>query len=323
VDTLLQTIKKDLHHLAPGNARRDAILVHIYPTGQDMGRRYVVGAKPLFLGRGENCDIRIHDGSVSRRHAYVQLSESGCSVTDLGSLNGTFLNDTPVTAAVLSDGDYLRVGNCIYRFLTGGNVEAEYHEEIYRLTIIDALTETHNKRYFLEFLDRELSRSERHGRVLSLVMLDIDHFKAINDRFTHLAGDVALRELSARIRAKVRKEELFARCGGEEFAVVLPETTCEDAVAFAERIREEIAARPFEYDGTEFSVTISLGVASTTGHVAITPQELIQGADRTLYRAKNGGRNRVCIWTDDDVSIAKTPGPAGVGLINGPTAHGC
>jgi diguanylate cyclase (GGDEF)-like protein len=132
-------------------------------------------------------------------------------------------------------------------------------------------------------------------------MLDIDHFKAINDQRTHLAGDVALRELSARIRAKIRKEELFARYGGEEFAVVLPETTCEDAVAFAERIREEIADRPFEYDGETFTVTISLGVASTIGRVAITPQELIQGADKALYRAKNEGRNCVRIWADDDV----------------------
>ncbi len=309
MDTLLQTVKKDLPHNASGNARRDAILVHIYPTGQEIGTRYVVGAKPLFLGRGENCDIRINDGSVSRRHASVQLTESGCAVTDLGSLNGTFLNDTPVSAAVLSDGDYLRVGNCIYRFLTSGNVEAEYHEEIYRLTIIDALTETHNKRYFLEFLDRELSRSKRHGRPLALVMIDIDHFKSINDRLTHLAGDVVLRELSTRIRAKVRKEELFARYGGEEFAVVLPETTCEDAVSFAERIREEIAGRPFEYDGESFSVTISLGVASTIGHVAITPLELIEGADRALYRAKHEGRNRVCIWAGNEVPSANNPEP--------------
>ncbi len=111
------------------------------------------------LGRGNDCDIRINDHSVSRRHARIQPGADGYYAVDLQSTNGTFVNDVPASICKLKDGDYLRVGNCIYRFLAGGNVEAEYHEEIYRLTIIDALTETHNKRYLLEFLDRELSRS--------------------------------------------------------------------------------------------------------------------------------------------------------------------
>src|SRR5262249_43190695 len=153
-----------------------------------------------------------------------EVSPGGVTVADLGSTNGTFLNDALVARAPLKDGDYLRVGNCIYRFLAGGNVEADYHEEIYRLTITDGLTQTHNKRYLLEFLDRELARSQRHTRPLSLVLFDIDRFKAINDELGHLAGDHVLRELAACVKAAVRREELFARYGGEEFAVVLPET---------------------------------------------------------------------------------------------------
>src|SRR5438552_8298891 len=122
----------------------------------------------------------------------------------------------------LKDGDYLRVGNCICRFLAGGNVEAQYHEEIYRLTIIDALTEIPNKRFFLEFLDRELARTVRYHRPLSLILFDIDKFKVINDQLGHLAGDFTLREMASSLKAAIRKEELFARYGGEEFAVVLP-----------------------------------------------------------------------------------------------------
>jgi diguanylate cyclase (GGDEF)-like protein len=294
----LQTIRTEMPFpVAAG--RRDALLVHIYPTGPEMGQRYVLGADPLIVGRGDGCDIRINDHSVSRRHATVRACEAGWAVTDLGSTNGTFLNDVPVTASVLRDGDYLRVGNCIYRFLAGGNVEADYHEEIYRLTIIDGLTDVHNKRYLLEFLDRELARSERYRRPLALVLFDIDHFKRINDDLGHLAGDAVLRELAGRIKGQVRKEELLARYGGEEFAVVLPETPVADAVAFAERVRAAVVARLFEYDGRAFSVTVSLGVAGTMGQATSGPQELIARADKALYRAKDEGRGCVRVWADD------------------------
>src|SRR5207249_11320336 len=104
------------------------------------------------------------------------------------------------------------------------------HEEIYRLTIIDALTDIHNKRYFLEFLDRELARSSRYERPLSLVMIDIDKFKSINEDMGHLGGDFTLRDLAARIKGNILKEGMFSRYGGEEFAVVLPETPCEGAL---------------------------------------------------------------------------------------------
>jgi diguanylate cyclase (GGDEF)-like protein len=193
----------------------------------------------------------------------------------------------------LKDGDYLRVGNCIYRFLVGGNVEGEYHEEIYRLTIIDALTDIHNKRYMLEFLDRELARSARHNRPLALLMLDLDLFKAINDDLGHLGGDFTLRELAACVKGSIRKEELFARYGGEEFAVVLPETTREGAITVAERIRETVENHPFKFEEKPYRVTISVGVAATAGEQPLTLSELIRQADEHLYQAKREGRNRV------------------------------
>src|SRR5882724_8864767 len=218
-------------------ASRSACLVHIYPTGPSMGTRYTLGDAPLVIGRASDCNIRINDHSVSRRHARIQPGADGYYAVDLQSTNGTYINDIPASMYKLKDGDYLRVGNCIYRFLMGGNVETEYHEEIYRLTIIDGLTEIHNKRYLVEFLDRELARSGRYGRPLSLVMIDIDRFRIINETLGHLGGDFTLRELAARIKGNVRKEELFARYGGEEFAVVLPETTREGAAKLSERLR--------------------------------------------------------------------------------------
>jgi two-component system, cell cycle response regulator len=274
-------------------SNRNACLVHIYPTGAGMGTRYSLGESPLVIGRGSTCEILINDHSVSRRHARIQPGADGYYAVDLQSTNGTFVNDVPASMCRLKDGDYLRVGNCIYRFLMGGNVETEYHEEIYRLTIIDALTDIHNKRYFLEFLDRELARSARYDRPLSIIMIDIDRFRAINEDMGHLGGDFTLRELAARIKGNIRREELFARYGGEEFAVVLPETTVEGAVRLAERLVGVVNQASFQYEGKTFPVTISAGVASTLGEKNITPSELIRRADEKLYEAKNAGRNCV------------------------------
>jgi two-component system cell cycle response regulator len=272
---------------------QDACLVHIYPSGAGMGRRYPLAGRVVTLGRGDGCDVRIPDQSVSRSHARVEASDDGYEVADLQSTNGTFVNDVPVASRRLKDGDYVRVGNCIYRFLAGGNVEADYHEEIYRLTIMDALTETHNKRALVQFLDHELARSERHQRPLAVVMMDIDHFKALNDRLGHLAGDATLRELAACGRGPVRKVDMFARYGGEEFVLVLPETTREGAVVCAEQVRERVESHPFQFENEAYRVTVSLGVAATLGDASLTPAGFIAEADANLYRAKHAGRNQV------------------------------
>src|SRR5690349_16740707 len=244
-----------------------------------MGARYPLADSPMVLGRGNDCDIRINDHSVSRRHARIQPGADGYYAVDLQSTNGTFVNDVPASICKLKDGDYLRVGNCIYRFLAGGNVEAEYHEEIYRLTIIDGLTEIHNKRYLLEFLDRELSRSARYGRPLSLILFDLDNFKSVNEAIGHLGGDSTLRTVASLVRSCVRKEELFARYGGEEFAIVLPETDHNGAQVVAERIRALVEQHPFEYEGKSYPVTVSIGLASTCGDTPLTPSDLIGKAD--------------------------------------------
>jgi diguanylate cyclase (GGDEF)-like protein len=275
-------------------SNRNACLVHIYPTGPTMGTRYPIADVPIVIGRASDCEIRINDHSVSRRHARIQPGADGYYAVDLQSTNGTYINDVPASMYKLKDGDYLRVGNCIYRFLMGGNVETEYHEEIYRLTIIDGLTETHNKRYLMEFLDRELARSSRHNRPLSLIMIDIDKFKAINDQYGHLGGDFTLRELAVRVKANVRKEELFARYGGEEFVVVLPETPLDGALIVADRILKVVNQAPFVFEEKTFPVTISAGVVATQGEAEITPVELLRRADEKMYDAKNQGRNRVC-----------------------------
>jgi diguanylate cyclase (GGDEF)-like protein len=270
----------------------DACLVQIYPTGPSMGFRFALTNLALVCGRDKVCDIQLDDQSVSRHHARIQPGQDGYYVVDLESTNGTQINDRPTAMARLNDGDYLRIGNCIFRFLAGGNVEAEYHEEIYRLTIIDALTGIHNKRYLLEFLDREMARSARHKRPLALVMFDLDRFKSINDQLGHLGGDHTLRELVGCLKQATRKEELLSRYGGEEFVLVLPETTRDGAIRAAERIRKLVEQHHFSFEGHSYQVTISLGVVAIQGDEGMNPTDLIRRADHNLYLAKNAGRNR-------------------------------
>jgi two-component system cell cycle response regulator len=160
------------------------------------------------------------------------------------------------------------------------------------MTIIDGLTGAHNKRYFVEFLEREIARCSRYRRPLSLLMFDIDHFKKINDTHGHLTGDFVLKEMSRRLLGRIRKEELLARYGGEEFATVLPETGHEGAMYFGEQIRQMVGNEPFDYEGDSFNVTISVGIYTLNGE-SMDTLAFIKRADENLYRAKRDGRNRV------------------------------
>jgi diguanylate cyclase (GGDEF)-like protein len=213
-------------------------------------------------------------------------------VEDLGSTNGSYINDVPIQRSPLRDLDFLKIGSAIFKFLSGSGIEHAYYEEIYRMTIIDALTGAHNKRYFMEFLEREIARCARYKRPLSLLMFDIDHFKQINDNHGHLTGDFVLREMSKRLLRRVRKEELLARYGGEEFAAVLPETDHAGALKFGEQVREIVSVEPFEYEGDSFPVTVSVGVATLDGQ-DMELNAFIKIADDNLYRAKRSGRNCV------------------------------
>jgi diguanylate cyclase (GGDEF)-like protein len=282
------------HVRPPGTGTSHAAcLVLIYPTGTDLGRRFPLDGETLIIGRGSDCDIVVDLDSVSRRHAQLQRHEDEIVVSDLGSTNGTYVNETQVKEQTLADGDQVKIGNAIFKFLSGGNVETGYHEAIYRMTIIDGLTEAYNSRYFFEFLDREMARCARYRRPLSLVMFDLDHFKKINDTHGHLAGDFVLRELARRLRGRIRKEELLARYGGEEFVVLLPEADHEGAVDFAEQIRCIVEREPFEFEGDVIPLTISVGVATLSGQPATDAAQFVKIADDNLYRAKRGGRNRV------------------------------
>ena len=169
-------------------------------------------------------------------------------------------------------------------------MEANQRLEVMSLT--DPVTGIANRRAFDETLDRAFALAVRHDRPLSVVIADIDHFKAVNDTWGHPAGDAALRDIAARISSVLRKSDSLARLGGEEFAVVLPETALGEAVQVAEKIRTAVAAEPFHSTPRPLRLTMSVGVASVPHSKFERGDELLGWADRALYRAKNRGRNR-------------------------------
>jgi diguanylate cyclase (GGDEF)-like protein len=287
--TVVTVITKQPDAARDGESR-EGCLVIIY--GDDLGRRVPLGSEPTVLGRSSKCDVQLDQESVSRNHARISRQRSHYVIRDLGSTNGTYVNDELVDEVVLRDGDQLKIGRTIFKFIVSGNMEAQYHEEIYRLMTVDGLTELHNKRYFNEAIEREASRSRRYQRTFSLVLFDIDHFKRINDTYGHLAGDSVLRQLGALVRSRVRRDDVPARTGGEEFSVIVPEVGREGALQLAEKLRAAVQSATFRFEGTQIPVTISVGVAEWSEEMQ-DPQELVKRADEHLYAAKRGGRNQV------------------------------
>jgi diguanylate cyclase (GGDEF)-like protein len=269
-----------------------ACFVSIY--GPNLGKRWSLDRSESIIGRDGGCEVPLPIDTVSRRHCRVAVRGNAVFLTDLGSTNGTALNDdvlSPNEEFALRSGDKIRVGSAILKFLRGDDVESLYHEEIYRTMIADGLTGTANRRFLTEFLEREMARSRRHHRTLSLVLFDLDHFKQVNDGFGHLTGDEVLRTVAAIAREQVRREDCLARFGGEEFAVVLTETDLLAARLFAERLRGTIEHHDFRAGNDRLAITISSGLATMTPEMR-EPVEFLAAADARLYEAKSAGRNR-------------------------------
>ena len=302
-DSTVVTVISDLPK--PSGGAREACLVVI--NGVDLGKKYPLNQSSTLIGRSSKVDIQIDEDSISRNHAVIENFNDRIVLRDLESTNGTYVNDRPVhNNHQLLDGDQIKIGRTIFKFLSGSNIESAYHDEIYRLTTTDGLTQVYNKRYFLKEMEREMSRCVRYQRDLALVMCDIDHFKAINDTYGHLAGDYVLKQVAQRMVRHMRRDDIFARYGGEEFVMLLPETARDQAVQMAEKLRRLIESEPFTFDDLPIPITLSMGVAGLREYLhglqrshgqasqrAINPFSFIKIADDRLYEAKTHGRNRV------------------------------
>jgi len=277
--------------------KRHAALVVL--KGEEIGRDFRLRKNRMVIGRSNEADICLPDDGASREHAYVDFrgaasgDDTDFVLSDLGSTNRTFVNSEPVDSVQLRDGDKIRIGDTILKFVVLDSIEASFHAEVRDRISYDQLTGLLTKESLYLAFERELERCLRYGLPLSVLMMDLDRFKSVNDGHGHLMGSHVLAEVGRIIRHGIRAADVSARYGGEEFVTYLAEADTPGAQLAAERIRSAIEAHEFVLDESSIRVTISIGVSTAPAH-GRSIKELVAEADRALYRAKESGRNQVC-----------------------------
>jgi two-component system, cell cycle response regulator len=277
----------------PEKTERDRAYL-IVLAGSGVGEMHKIGGERV-LGRGREAQLRFLDDGISRVHCRVYRQGDKLLVEDCGSRNGTFCNGQQLRGPrVLRDGDKIQIGRTtILKFTYHDHLDESFQKQMYDSALRDSLTKVYNKRYFNERLDSEFQFSERHDEPLSLLLLDLDHFKPINDRYGHLAGDHALVQFARHVQRTIRNEDVLARYGGEEFAIISRAIPLDRALVFAERVRGQIENLDIRFGGHSIPLTVSIGVATIPAPGIRRPLDLIEAADRALYAAKHAGRNAV------------------------------
>jgi len=277
-----------------GDRRMPAVILY---DGDEIGGLHSLTKDETVIGRTAGADIVIPESRVSRCHAVIRRVTRVADefeVVDLGSTNGTFVDGQRVERQALAPGSKVAIGGRILKFEMVDKADVAYQSRIVQMIHLDELTGLLTKRSLFRELEKELIRTERYQHPVSVLMMDLDHFKMVNDRHGHLVGSHCLSEVGSLIREATRVTDVNGRYGGEEFVSFLPETDTAAAVMVAERIREAMAARTFNYGGTAYQVRISIGVATYPAD-GTTVEALIQSADTALYQAKALGRNRTVV----------------------------
>lgn len=249
------------------------------------------------IGRSADVDVNLRDDAVSRRHAAVTLVGMDARIVDLGSSNGVFVEGQRVLEGVLRCGDRFQIGaHTTLKFVSARDVEAEAQRRLAESALYEPLTGLLGRRPFTARLSAEIASSRRHRRPLTLLMVDVDHFKQVNDTYGHAAGDAALQVVAQALRQTTRAEDVLARYGGEEFVILARDTAPGAGRLLAERVRAGVEHARCCYEGHEIRVTVSVGLSSVGGGAvaAERPEHaLLEAADAALLRAKSEGRNRV------------------------------
>jgi two-component system, cell cycle response regulator len=289
--TLEITVTRDSSLVRRIAALDKAFLVVL--AGPKLGHRTLLGEQPLEIGRASGCGLVLDTDSVSRQHARVEWTGVTHRIVDLGSTNGTFVNEHRISEQTLNDGDRLQIGKVLVKYIGGGNIEGAYHEEIQRLMRFDGLTGVHNKSHFEETLHSVIANTRTTPLPVSLSVLDLDYFKRINDSYGHAAGDAVLRQVAGVVAGQLSQHELLARVGGEEFAILCPGLVLRAAYELAERVRRAVESAECRFENTIIPVTLSLGVAERPAGSDETGEGLYERSDTQLYAAKAAGRNCV------------------------------
>jgi diguanylate cyclase (GGDEF)-like protein len=263
-------------------------------SGGSLGRMFRIDQAETVIGRATDATIRLEDDGLSRRHAKIVQADGEVWVEDMNSANGTLVNGQRIQRGMLQDGDKIQMGSTtILKFTYSDRLEEDFQQRMVDAALHDGLTKAYNKRYLLERLPTEVAYAVRHKTPLSLLMVDVDHFKQVNDRYGHPAGDYVLTTLAQAVMSALRTEDLFARYGGEEFAVLCRNVKLENATVLARRLRALVESCPFEYRKERIVVTVSVGVATFSYPNEGDTMQLIADADAALYEAKRTGRNCV------------------------------
>jgi diguanylate cyclase (GGDEF)-like protein len=271
-------------------------------AGGDVGRVYRLERSRTVIGRAPDAQIVLEDTGVSRHHAAILCGPDGSvRITDLSSRNGTWVEGRRVTEHGLADGERIQLGaGMTLKIGFQDGVEEAFIAQLYGSATRDSLTGVFNRRAFVDHLAREIAWHKRRGRPLTLVLLDIDNFKAINDRYGHATGDAILKQLAEICRGQCRTEDVLARLGGDEFVAVLRGTGEVDGALVAERLRAAVAVAEFLHTKGDvvrrISMTVSIGVVTRTGGEIADSDALLDAADRNMYRSKAMGKNRVSVF---------------------------
>lgn len=263
-------------------------------AGNSVGEMYQIRKEEISIGRERGSDIVITDVGISRDHARIFHERSGdLVIEDLESTNGTYVNGNAVKRQPLRDGDRIQFGRTtILKFSLSDDLEESFQRRMYDSAVRDGLTRIYNRQYFEERLASEFSYAYRHFIPLSVIMMDLDHFKNVNDSYGHPAGDVVLRTVAATIARIIRTEDMLARYGGEEFVILARNTDAQSVLILAERIRVSVEEQVVPLSSGVVKVTISAGTSTLENRNVGTPEELVAAADEALYHAKRMGRNR-------------------------------
>jgi two-component system, cell cycle response regulator len=301
------------------NQKRELRPTLVFLSGDTLSMSVPLEREEVILGRALNADVRLNDFKVSRQHATIttindaEKGEVKYLLTDLDSKNGTFINGEKISREWLQNGDKIGIGAQLLRFELLDEIDREYHRQIRRLVTHDDLTGLHSSRSFFSELRRETATSAAEKRSFCVLMLDVDHFKSVNDTYGHLTGSHTLEEIGRCITQNLRTGDVAARFGGEEFAAFLLDAELAQGLVAAERIRESIEETDFSVmrqgrPADTHRITISVGVASFPDD-SKDPIELVEMADSALYRAKRTGRNRVCAYNEPAPEDAASPLP--------------
>lgn len=289
-----ETLKgDDLFGVSSANLLQNTKPYLVVLSGKDQGKRFELVKQINHIGRNENADIVIVESQMSRNHGRLIVFPDRVFIEDHNSTNGTYVDGLRIDKVTLGPKSRIRIGDTVMKIDYKDPNEARFEDALYEAANTDALTGILNRRAFMTKISDEILLCRQNNLNLALVMCDADHFKRINDTYSHLAGDYVLRKFANLISEILRSEDHVGRYGGEEFIILLRSLSLESVLSCCERIRAGIESHRFEFQGQTIPCTLSMGICVRQGMNIPNLEMLIQTADEALLNAKKNGRNRI------------------------------